>query len=271
VARLLEPLVAEGAAVEPRLVQPALYRLGRTQVERQDWSAAARTFARLVAEYPDGTFRREAQFWKAEVAFQADDPKTAEAGFAAATAEPRDGPPEAWVATARLRRAQCLVLLERWEEALAAAEALRADGPGPAQKAELDYARGRALQGLARFDEARACYQEVIEARKGGELAARAQLMRGETFFHQKDYREALRDFLKVDILYDAPKWQALALLEAGKVYEQLDQWTEAAEIYEKLRSSFPADPTAEEATRRLDAARRRAAGGTGDATADAP
>ena len=110
----------------------------------------------------------------------------------------------------------------------------------------------------------------MIEARKGGELAARAQLMRGETFFHQKAYREALREFLKVDILYDAPKWQALALLEAGKVYERLDQWTEAAEIYEKLRSTFPADPTAAEAARRLDAARRRAAG-EAPGTADAP
>lgn len=273
VVLLLEPLVAIGARVEARLAQPALYRLGRTQVERKDWPTAARTFARLVADFPDGTFHREAQFWKAEVSFQADDPREAEAAFAAVTAEAASGsgPPEAWVATARLRRVQCLVLLERWEEALAAAEAMQADAPDPAQKAELDYARGRALQGLARFDEARSSYQTVIEARKGGELAAKAQLMRGETFFHQKDYREALREFLKVDILYDAPKWQALALLEAGKVYEQLDRWTEAAEIYEKLRSTFPADPTAEEATRRLDAARRHAAGGTGDATAEAP
>jgi cellulose synthase operon protein C len=271
VAVLLGPLVAEGATVEPRLVQPALYRLGRTQVERQDWPAAARTFARLVAEFPDGTFRREAQFWKAEVAFQAEDPRTAEAGFAAVAAEAPSGATEPWVATARLRRVQCLVLLERWEEGLTAAEALRADQPDFAQKAELDYARGRALQGLARFDEARAAYQEVIEARRGGELAARAQLMRGETFFHQQEYRDALREFLKVDILYDAPPWQALALLEAGKVYERLDQWTEAAEIYEKLRSSFPAEPPAAEAARRRDAARRHAAGETGGATAEAP
>src|SRR5262249_9685576 len=29
--------------------------------------------------------------------------------------------------------------------------------------------------------------------------------MIGETYYHQKDYREAIRQFLKVDILYDAP------------------------------------------------------------------
>src|SRR5205085_8853721 len=126
----------------------------------------------------------------------------------------------------------------------------------------VDYARGRALQSLSppRFDEARAAYQAVIDARKGGDLAARAQLMRGETYFHQKNYREAIREYLKVDILYDAPAWQAAALLEAGKVYEQLDQWADAAEIYQKLRSRFPDDPNAAEAARRLEAAQKHLA-----------
>src|SRR5207302_191828 len=110
VTRLLEPLIGDGAKVEPRLVQSALYRLGRTQVERKDWAGAGRTFGRLVAEYPDGAFRREAQFWKAEVAFQSGDAKEAEAGFAALVAEPPadGGTPEAWVQTARLRRIQAL-------------------------------------------------------------------------------------------------------------------------------------------------------------------
>ena len=83
--------------------------------------------------------------------------------------------------------------------------------------AEVDYARGRSLQGLAKFDEAREAYQAVIEARKGGDLAARAQLMRGETYFHQKRYDEALRELLKVDILYNAPKWQAARPAGGGK------------------------------------------------------
>ena len=128
--------------------------------------------------------------------------------------------------------------------------------------AEVDYARGRALQQLARFDDARAAYQAVIDARKGGDLAARAQLMIGETYFHQKDYHEAIRQFLKVDILYDAPPWQAAALLEAGKAYEQLDQWADAAETYERLRTKFPDDPSAAEAKTRLDAARKHLGGG---------
>jgi TolA-binding protein len=269
VPKLLEPLIAPGAKADPLIVQSALYRLGRTCVARRDWPGAARMFDRLVAEFPDGTFRQEARFWKAEVAFQSNDAKTAEAEFAALAAEP---PPEGaaenleWIQTARLRRVQSLILLERWKDALAQADALKAVAPQHRQMAEIDYARGRALQGLAEFDTARAAYLTVVDARKGGDLAARAQFMIGETYFHQKNYSQALRELLKVDVLYKAPTWQAAALLEAGKVYERLAQWTDAAEIYRKLRDKFPNDPNTAEATRRLDEVQKQA-----DARKEAP
>ena len=86
--------------------------------------------------------------------------------------------------------------------------------------------------------------------------------MMGETYFHQKNYHEAIRQFLKVDILYDAPAWQAAALLETGKAYEQLTQWADAAETYERLRAKFPEDPSAREAAPRLEAAKAKAGDG---------
>ena len=84
--------------------------------------------------------------------------------------------------------------------------------------------------------------------------------MHGEAYFHQDKLHEALRDFLKVDILYDAPRWQAAALLEAGKVYERLDQWADAAETYGRLLARFPKEAPASEAGRRRAAASSRAA-----------
>ena len=112
--------------------------------------------------------------------------------------------------------------------------------------------------GLGRIDEARAAFQAVIDARPVVELAAQAQLMRGETFFHQDQLHEALREFLRVDILYNAPRWQAAALLEAGKVYERLDQWADAAETYDRLVAKFPKDRDAATARARREAVRRR-------------
>jgi TolA-binding protein len=272
VASLLAPLVAPEAKAPPKLIQSALYRLGRTQAARKDWKGAAQSFDRLITEYPENPYHREARFWRAEVAFEGDDLATAETGFANLASEPpASSDPDGFLLTVRRRRVQCLIGLKRWNEAVSAAEAYRADAPGDAPLAEVDYARGRALQGLARFDEARDAYQAVIDARKGGELAARAQLMRGETYFHQKNYHHAKREFYKVELLYDAPTWQATALLELGKVYERLDQWADAAETYERLRAKFPEDPNAAEARSLLEGVRKRLASQDGPAkTADA-
>jgi TolA-binding protein len=151
-----------------------------------------------------------------------------------------------------------LVGLKRWKEALTQADALKAElTAGDPAVAELDFARGRALLGMGRPAEARAALQAVITARKGSELAAQAHLMQGETYFHESRFREALREFLQVDILYDAPRWQAAALLEAGKVYERLAQWADAIQTYESLCSRFPNDPRAPEARDRLGAVRK--------------
>ena len=52
-----------------RLLPAVLYRLGRTQVELKDWAAAAVTLDRLLAEFPDNPYRREARYLRAESAF----------------------------------------------------------------------------------------------------------------------------------------------------------------------------------------------------------
>jgi TolA-binding protein len=257
-------LQASAGSPRDRLLPAVLYRLARTRVEVQDWAGAVAVLDRLLGEFPENPYRREARFLRAESALQSGDAATAEAGFAALRAEPpgTDDPP-GLLRVVRLKQLQCWVALKRWKDLIAAAQSVRAelDANDPAV-AEVDYARGQALLGLGRLEEARAAFQAVVDARRGGELAARAQLMRGETFFHQNQLHEALREFLKVDILYDAPRWQAAALLEAGKVYERLDEWADAAETYGRLVERFPGDPNAETAHVRREAASRRAAKG---------
>ena len=173
-----------------------------------------------------------------ESALQSGDAAAAESGFGSLLSEPAEaGDAKGFIATIRLKRLQSWIALKRWKDAMEDAMAMKAEltGGDPAV-AELDFATGQALVGLARLDEARAAFQRVIDA-SGRETSQRAgaSSMHGETFFHQDHLHEALRDFLQVDILYNAPRWQAAALMEAGKVYEQLDQWADAAETYERL------------------------------------
>ncbi len=278
VIRLLAPMVASRPTVPARPGDPAqpsrprdpadrllpavLYRLGRTQVELRDWPAAAATLDRLLSQFPDNPYRREARFLRAESALQLGDAAGAESGFAALKAEPaRPDDPPGLRRSVRLEQLRCWVALKRWKDLLPAVQALRGElKPDDPAMAELDYALGQAQMGLGRLEDARHAFQSVIKARRGGELAAQAQLMRGETFFHEDRLREALREFLQVEILYDAPRWQAAALLEAGKVYERLDQWADAAEMYDRLVARFPGDPDAATARTRGESARKRAA-----------
>jgi TolA-binding protein len=278
VVRLLAPLAAaKPAAPSPsgspansadRLMPAVLYRLGRTQVELRDWPSAATTLARLLSEFPENPYRREARFLRAEAALQLGDAAAAESDFAALLAEPsRPDDPAGFRGSVRLERIRCRVALKRWKDVIPAVQELRGElKPDDPSVAELDFAMGQAQMGLGKMEDARKTFQGVIDARRAGELAARAQIMRGEAYFHEDRLREALREFLRVDILYDAPRWQAAALLEAGKVYERLDQWADAAETYNRLVARFPNDPDAATARTRGEAARRRSSRGAGAA-----
>jgi TolA-binding protein len=251
-----KPVLANQRPLMPLI----LYRLGRTQIELGDWRAGSATLDRLLAEYPSSVRNREARFLRAEAALFQNDPATAERMLKALLAEsssPTD--PQGFRVLVASKHVQSLLALKRWAEALSKAEALKsAISANDPAAAELEFARGRALLGLARPEEARTAFQAVIDARKGGDLAAHAQLLRGETFFHQDLFHEALREFLRVDVEYDAPRWQAAALLEAGKVQERLMQWSDAVETYESLCSRFRQDSHFAEASARLAAARKR-------------
>ncbi|APW63623.1 tetratricopeptide repeat protein [Paludisphaera borealis] len=262
VARLLVPLVKPDKPDAPktpdRLLPAVLYRLGRTQIELSDWPAASSTLDRLIAEFANDRHLREARLLRAEAALRQDRFDAAESDLSALTAGPPspDDPPN-FASVVRERRLQSLLGLKRWKDALAEADALKAEKTDSARDV-VEFARGRALLGLARPDDARAAFQAVIESHPGSELAAQAQLMRGETYFHEDRLREAKLEYLRVDSLFNAPRWQAAALLEAGKVDERLSQWSDAVETYNYLLNRFPDDPSTVEA--KNEARKRRAA-----------
>ncbi len=202
VIRLLSPLAASRPAPPARPAGPAapsrpsepreatdrllpavLYRLGRTQVEVRDWQAAAATLDRLLAEFPENPYRQEARFLRAEAALNLGDAAAADSGFAALLAEPeRPGDAPGLRRSVRLEQVRCWVVLKKWKDLISAVQALRGElKPDDPALAELDYALGQARMGLGRMEEARTTFQAVIDARRGSELAAQAQLMRGET------------------------------------------------------------------------------------------
>ncbi|MDD0425268.1 hypothetical protein PS059_24805, partial [Shigella sonnei] len=58
---------------------------------------------------------------------------------------------------------------------------------------------------------AREAYRDALAAPNAAktETAAMAQWMIGETWFHQGDYAQAIREYLRGQTLYGYPRWQA--------------------------------------------------------------
>lgn len=231
----------------------ALYLRGQIAVTEEDWDQVHQAFTALAKEFPESPSRLVAEYWVAETAYRRRDYRTA-AGLFDALAQRTQGRHEAWQAMIPLRRAQALAHLDQWSEAYAMVSKIAAEFPNFEQQFEADYLIGRCLASRADFQGARDAYLKVIRSPAGAktETAAMAQWMIGETFFHQKNYEAALREYLKVEILYAYPTWQAAALLQAGKCRELLGESREADKLYTRLMKEHPGTGFAQEAAQRM-------------------
>jgi len=242
-----------GGKADARVREYAAFLRGQIAVGRNDWPKAREAFEAFIKDFPENQRRPVAGFWIAETFYRQSDYAAAATRFDRLAAE-LGGKREAWMAMIPLRRAQILVQKSQWNEAHEIAAKIEADFPGFEQQYEVDYVLGRCLANQADFEGARQTYNKVIRSVAGAktETAAMAQWMIGESFFHQKNYEAALREYLRLEILYAYPIWQAGALLQAGKCHELLGETKEAGELYRRILKTYPNTPFAEQAQGRL-------------------
>ncbi|MBN2023430.1 MAG: tetratricopeptide repeat protein [Pirellulales bacterium] len=225
----------------------------QTAAARQDWLRVRDAAEQLLADYPASNLRSMAEFWLAECAYREGDYAAAGRQFEELAKKTRGQEPP-WLAIVPLRRAQILAHQGKWTEAHDIAADVAKRHPGFEQMFEVNYLLGRCLAARAEFEAAREAYRRVIQSSAGEktETAAMAQWMIGETFFHQKDYESALREYLRVEILYAFPRWQAGALLQAGKCQERLGRPAAAAGLYGRVVDEYSQTPFVDEARQRL-------------------
>ncbi len=257
--RLLDELAA--AQSDQKQAPHVLYLKGQAAAAQEQWADVIEIMRPLTESAEDSPFKPLAEYWTAEAFYRKGDLDTAcerlddLAAKVGASREP-------WTAMVSLRRAQILAHQKKWKEAQELASSIVGRWPQFDQQYEADYLVGRAMAARGELTDARAAYQKVIRSEIGGktETAAMAQWMIGETYFHQKNYETALREYLRLEILYDYPTWQAAALLQAGKCSEHLGQWKQAADLYQRIVKEFAETSFVEEAQMRLAAARARLA-----------
>jgi len=252
--QLLQEVFAHPADAPVR--EHAVYLQGQIAAARQDWQAAGAVFRRFIEQFPESTRRMVAEFWVAEAAYRNKDYADAEARFKRLATQIQ-GRTESWLAMIPLRLAQLLAARKEWLNAYDIAAKIEAQYPDFEQQYEVDYLVGRCLATRADFEGARAAFRRVIDSPQGRrtETEAMARWMIGETYFHQKNYEAAIREYIALEVLCAYPAWQAAALLQAGKCRELLGEHQEATELYARLLKQYPdQQPFADEARQRLEA-----------------
>jgi TolA-binding protein len=260
-------LVAEVLDGEPaaQVGENAWYLKGQIAAAEGRWDDARAAFDALLSKYPESALATMAQYGVAEAAFRKDEHEEAAERLERLVRE-MQGREEPWTAVVHLRLAQTLCHEKKWDEAYPIAARLEEAYPDFAEQYEADYVIGRCLSNRAEFEAAREAYRKVIRSPQGAktETAAKAQLMIAESYYHQKNYRQALREYLALEILYDYPAWQAAALLQAGKCHEMLGEWKQAVDEYTRLIDQYEKTDYVDEARTRLQAARRQLAAASG-------
>ena len=251
-AKKLTAEVLAGKA-EPGVREFARYLDGQIAVAEQKWDEVRRTFESLVRDFPESRQRLVAEYWIAETYYRKGE--FAEAGrrfdeLAQKTQDRR----ESWLGMIALRRAQVLAQQKKWNEAYAVAAKIETQYPKFEQQYEADYLLGRCLHDRAELQAARAAFERVIKSPQGAktETAAMAQWMIGETYFHQKNYEAAIREYARLEYGYAFPTWQAAAALQAGKCHELLGERKEAERCYARVIKDYPDTQFAKEAAERL-------------------
>jgi TolA-binding protein len=95
-----------------------------------------------------------------------------------------------------------------------------------------------AAENQGRHDAAIESYR-MVTSRHEGPTAARAQFQIGECLYAQKKHDEAVKELLKVDILYSAPEWSAAALYEAGRCLAEQGKTAEARQQFTQVTERF--------------------------------
>jgi TolA-binding protein len=233
----------------------ALYRLAFAELEAAGTDAKALATARdrfaAVAALPGEALAGEARYLGAECCHRLGDPRGAVERLQPLL---QQEPQHARADRARLLLGECAVALGDGAVAVPPLEQfLRGRDHERADVARANLMLGRARALRREHDAAEACYVKVTEL-SDGPLAAEAQFRIGENRVERGDLRGAADAFVKLPILYAHPEWVRMGLLQAGIVYEKLQQPDKAQRFFRELAEKHAGSAEAKVANERLRA-----------------
>ncbi|HVV99665.1 MAG TPA: tetratricopeptide repeat protein [Planctomycetaceae bacterium] len=259
-------LALAGSPKSDALVQQAaLHQLIGIAVDKQAWKDVRDSSKQLAERFPDGKDRWYAELHWAEADLNLQDPAAARDRLLKVKQQ-KDVPAlrsAPWYAQLWVLLAESQFRLKDYNDVEATEAEFSKWNPQSPLLYLVEEIVGRSLKAQAKFAEARAAFQKVIDDPSGRrtETAAKSQFMIAEMYLLEKDFKTAEQEYLKVDILYKFPEWQAPALLQAASCQEQLNRWADAVKTYQSLIEQYPQTEFATKAKERLPNARKKAAG----------
>jgi TolA-binding protein len=248
--RLRDATPSDSANPPADVREPATYRLAVCEFELNRPEAAAKMFEEFIAAFPKSPRLASARLFAGEALLKLGRHDRAAAHLTRLTEDSKNDPA---YGPALLRLGECLAVQQKWAHSEQAFTSYLDRFADSEHAFQARFGVGWARENQSRWDEAITAYREVT-ARHQGPTAARAQFQIGECLFAKKQYDEAARELLKVDILYAYLEWSAAALFEAGRCLEKLSKPGEAREQFRAVQEKYPETAWAKKAAEQLAA-----------------
>lgn len=142
--------------------------------------------------------------------------------------------PATTASTALLRLGEACTAAQRWSGAEEAFLRHRTRFPDDPLWFQAGFGAGLAQERQGRHDAAIESYRSVVD-RHDGVTAARARFHIGECLYALGRFDDAVREFLKVDLLHANSEWSAAALYEAGRCLVEQERFADARAQFDRV------------------------------------
>lgn len=237
------------AADRPALEERLLYLAGIAATRAGTYEDARVAFASLQERFPKGPLAAASRPAAGEALLALDRAGEAAVQFKAAIAA---NPSAESLPTLQLRLGEACARSSDWNGSDAAYAAYLGGQPNGPFAHQARFGRAWASEQLARHAEAIERYRELV-SQHDGPTAARAQFQIGECLFALGKLDEAVKEFMKVDVLFAYPEWSAAALYEAGRCLATLGRTDQARTLFTTVREKYASTRWAELAARETD------------------
>lgn len=256
-ARELYELLNTDPKVSADVRRDALVSWMKLEAHLQNWKEAQRIAEVITQSFAKSPLAYEARFCIGEAQVQQGLYKEGFATLSDLRADPALPPDAEWRPHLELLWAESQLSLEEHDKTLlrTALDEFLTKNTSPELADQAHEILGQADYKEGKFEEARKHLQLVVDSKASEktELAARAQLMIGDSYLQQRKYESAVLSYEKVYSNYSFPDWRAPALFQIGMCDMTMKEWAKAKSTFEQLITEFPDAEKSKEARTLLE------------------